>query len=328
MPAARILIVEDEAITAKDIQVTLQDRGYAICGTASSGEEALQKVEAERPDLVLMDIVLQGEIDGIEAAEQIRSRWNIPVVYLTAHSDEESIRRARITEPYGYIIKPFIERELYSNTEIALYKSRMEQQQREMNDRIKQNLRGTINCISELIRMRDPFLNQNQEKVTRLACAIAGQIGLPADKVEGVRVAALLHAVGLLNVPVDILRCVRTLSGSRLAVYQQYPDSGFELLKNIDFPWPVAQTVLQHRELLDGSGFPAGLKGDAIIVEARIIGMAHAAVSMLSDFDGQEGMSVDEMLAAISSDRGALYDAAVVDACLSLFREKGFALGD
>lgn len=131
MAGKRILIVEDEIITAKDIKECLQDNGYAVLSIASSGEEALKKVEGENPDLVLMDIMLKGEMDGIETARQIRSISNIPVVYLTAFSDKNILKRAKITEPFGYILKPFNERELYINIEIALYKHKMERELKE-----------------------------------------------------------------------------------------------------------------------------------------------------------------------------------------------------
>jgi len=326
MTATAILVVEDEAITAKDIQATLQDLGYAVCGLASSGAEALQKTEAERPDLVLMDIVLQGEMDGIEAARQIRANWDIPVVYLTAHSDIDTIHRASITEPYGYIIKPFNDRELHSNVEIALYKNRMERLYRETCERIEKNLHGIINCISRLIRMRDPFLNRNQEKVTRLSCEIAAEMGLPADQIEGIRVGSLLHALGLMNVPAEMLAPLGALSGDRLRIYQEYPRTGAELLEGIDFPWPVAQIVRQHRELLNGSGFPAGLRDDAIIPEARIVGLAHAVVCLLAGPNGRRGATVNEMLAQITCCKGTLYDSAAVDGCVRVFREGGFTI--
>lgn len=324
MTTSTILVVEDEAITARDLQATLQDLGYAVCATVASGSEAVQKAEAERPDLVLMDIVLPGQMDGIDAAERIRANWGIPVVYLTAHSDTETIRRASITEPYGYILKPFNDRELHSNIEIALYKNRMERLYRESCERIAKNLRGTIDCISELIRTRDPFLNRHQEKVTSLACAIAEELALPADKIEGVRVGSLVHALGLMSIPAEMLAPAGILSNDRLRIYQEYPKIGFGLLKGIDFPWPVAQIVLQHRELLDGSGFPFGLKGEAIIQEARIVGLAHAVMSTLARPNGRPGATVDEMLAQIFRGKGVLYDSLAVDACERVFREQGF----
>ena len=131
MPEIKILIVEDEAIVAEDIRNSLQGLGYTISAVVSSGEEAITKIEEDRPDLVLMDIVLKGDMDGIEAASQIHSRFNIPVVYLTAFTDEKTIERAKLTEPFGYIVKPFEDRELHSTVEMALYKHKMESKLKE-----------------------------------------------------------------------------------------------------------------------------------------------------------------------------------------------------
>ncbi len=128
----KILVVEDESIIAKDIQKTLEKLGYAVAALASSGDEAIRKAEKTHPDLVLMDIVLKGDMDGIKAAEQIRVRFNIPVIYLTAYTNERILQRAKITEPYGYILKPFEDRELQMTIEIAIYKCQIE---RKLKDR-------------------------------------------------------------------------------------------------------------------------------------------------------------------------------------------------
>ncbi|MCK5231069.1 MAG: response regulator [Desulfobulbaceae bacterium] len=134
MTEMRILVVEDEGIIAADIQSSLKNLGYHVSGVASSGEEAIRKAEEDRPDLVLMDIVIKGEMDGIETAGQLRSRFNIPVIYLTAYTDKETLERAKVTEPYGYIVKPFEDRELHTAVEMALYKSRMENKLREREE--------------------------------------------------------------------------------------------------------------------------------------------------------------------------------------------------
>ncbi|WP_370572398.1 response regulator [Methanomethylovorans sp.] len=122
MTDAKILVVEDENIVALEIKKRLQKLGYIVPGVASTGEDAISKVEGILPDLVLMDIMLKGEIDGIHAAGEIRKRFNIPVIYLTAYSDEETLQRAKFTEPYGYILKPFEEDDLRTTIEIALYR--------------------------------------------------------------------------------------------------------------------------------------------------------------------------------------------------------------
>jgi two-component system, response regulator PdtaR len=122
----RILVVEDEHIVAMGIKKMLKSLGYTVTGVASSGEDAISKAESTFPDVVLMDIMLKGDIDGVEAAGKIKERFDIPVVYLTAYSDNNILERAKRTEPFGYIIKPFDEKDLYSNIEVALHKYRKE----------------------------------------------------------------------------------------------------------------------------------------------------------------------------------------------------------
>jgi len=132
MENAQIMIVEDENIVALEIQLRLESLGYVVPTVVSSGEEAIKKAETTHPDLVLMDIKLKGEMDGIEAAERIRACFDIPVVYITAYADENTLQRAKITAPYGYILKPFEERELQANIEIAIYKHQMEKKVKEL----------------------------------------------------------------------------------------------------------------------------------------------------------------------------------------------------
>jgi PAS domain S-box-containing protein len=122
MHRPKIMIVEDEIVVAMELEEKLRAMGYEVAAIVSSGEDAVSDIEVSRPDLVLMDIRLQGEIDGIQAAEQIRRRHNVPVIYLTAYADDATLQRAKITEPYGYLVKPFSETELHTNIEVALYK--------------------------------------------------------------------------------------------------------------------------------------------------------------------------------------------------------------
>jgi PAS domain S-box-containing protein len=147
MANAQILVVEDESIVAKGIQNELRSLGYAVPAVASSGEEALRKAEETSPDLVLMDIVLKGDMDGVETSQHLRSRFNIPVVYLTAYADSPTLQRAKVTEPFGYLLKPYEERELHTTIELALYKHRLERQVKES----EQSLAATLRCLGEAV---------------------------------------------------------------------------------------------------------------------------------------------------------------------------------
>ena len=164
---ARILIVEDESIIALDVRDRLESLGYAIAGAVSSGTEAVQAAAETRPSVVLMDIRLKGAMDGVQAAEQIRARFDIPVVYLTAYSDETTLQRAKVTEPFGYLLKPFEDRELHTAIAIALYKHKMEK-------RLKQHerwLAATLSSIGDAVIATDvqgriEFMNPAAEALT------------------------------------------------------------------------------------------------------------------------------------------------------------------
>jgi len=151
MTNIKLLVVEDESIVAMDIKMRLQNLGYTVPAIAYSGEDAIRMAAETRPDIVLMDIMLGEGMDGVEAAEHIRQNFDIPVIYLTAYADEKTLSRAKITKPYGYILKPFEERELYSNVEIAIYNHKMEKELRDS----RQWLHATIKSIGDAVIATD-----------------------------------------------------------------------------------------------------------------------------------------------------------------------------
>lgn len=182
MSEVKILIVEDESIVAMDIKHRAEGLGYEVTAITPSGEEALEHVAGTRPDLVLMDIVLKGEMDGIEAAQKIRDSYDIPVVYLTAYSDERTLKRAKITEPFGYIIKPFEDRELHSAVEVALYKHQMESKLKES----EKWLSTTLESIGDAVIATDK--NGKLKFMNPVACQVTGwdhdaAIGQPLSKI-------------------------------------------------------------------------------------------------------------------------------------------------
>ena len=624
----RVLVVEDESVVSKDIQESLKGLGYAICGTAFAGQEAIKKAETLQPDLVLMDIVLKGDIDGVEAAETIRSRFHIPVIYLTAYSDEHTLNRAKVTEPSGYILKPFDERELHTTIEVAMYRHTMQKKLKEserwfattlksigdaviatntegrvtfvnpvaelltgwnhsealgkdlsevfsvrdqdgciliknpvakvledgvvvdlrnnllfgkegtkrivddsaapivddsgnivgavlvfrdvterrkaedkraklngllmavrnmnesllrlksepelfqqiceslamvatfrlvtislldknryeirpvahagteegflplchftwdelaegrgpigiaittgspcvVNDTatdpcytlwkpealkrgfkstialplvnngevmgsldvysgekdafgpeeieflmeaagditvalkslrlekelessltaVKKALTKSVEAIAYMSEMRDPYTAGHQRRVAKLASAIAMEMRMPEDQIEGIRVIGFLHDVGKLVVPAEILSKPGRINDAEFSLIKTHSSVGYEILKLLEFPWPVATAVLQHHERLDGSGYPGGLKSEQLTIEAEILAVADVVESMASRRPYREALGIEKALEEISEKKGRLYEPRVVDACLKIFQEKGF----
>ncbi len=320
----KILIVEDERIVAEDIEMSLRRLGYDVHGIVHSGENAINNAGKNNLDLVLMDIVLRGEMDGIEAASTIQSQFGIPVVYLTAHADEKMIERAKITEPFGYILKPFDDRDLNTTIKMALHKHRMENMLRESEERLRKYLEGTINALSSTVEKRDPYTAGHQKRVTDLACAIAKEIGFSAAQTEGIRLAGLIHDVGKILVPSEILSKPGRLSEIDFNMIRTHAQVGFDILKTIDFPYPVAKTVLQHHERMDGSGYPRGLTGDKILPQAKVLAVADVVEAIASRRPYRAAGGINKALNEVSNNKGILYDSEMVDTCLKLFREKGF----
>ena len=447
MSKIRVLVVEDESLVARDIQNMLRSLNYEVLGVVTSGAMALQRASTAAPDLVLMDIVLKGEIDGITAAEKLWEEFSIPVIYLTAYADETTFQRAKLTKPFGYLHKPFEERELQTTIEMALYKSKMEMKLREreewlstvlksigdgiiatdreglvtfMNplaekmtgwtldealskplpdvfgvevpsfgkaarpekyggagenllssrtggqlpveqtsapiidskkaplgsvlvfrditrrkmaerelkeslDRLSRALEGTIQAMAVTIEMRDPYTAGHQRRVSKLACAIAREIGLPEMRIEGIRMAGEIHDIGKIYVPSEILSKPGKLTDIEFTIIKTHAQVGYDILKNIEFPWPIADIVVQHHERLDGSGYPAHLKGDAILLEANIIIVADVVEAMSSHRPYRPAYGIDKAVAEITHNKGVLYDAAVVNHCVRLFREANFS---
>ena len=194
---------------------------------------------------------------------------------------------------------------------------RYENVQRE-HEELQKTMEGIIHAMSLTIETRDPYTAGHQRRVAELACAIAKEMGLSQWHIEGMRIIGLLHDVGKLVVPAEILSKPGPISQYEFSIIKTHPEVGSEILKGIDFPWPVTQAILQHHERLDGSGYPTGLSGKNIILEAKVLGVADVVEAMSSHRPYRPALGLDSALQEISKERGVLYDAEVVDACLRL----------
>jgi PAS domain S-box-containing protein/putative nucleotidyltransferase with HDIG domain len=398
--------------------------------------------------------MLNGELTGVDAADMIHSQYNIPIVYLTAYADENTLQRAKETEPFGYLLKPFEERELQTTIEIALYKFKMEMMlknrerwlttmlksigdaviatnlegkitfmnpsaeslsgwtqsealnkplykvikitdaktnkrhtldinkllkkgtlefptnalinsknetttpiihsaapikeelgsitgavialtdvtlQKKAEDELKKSweilksaMEGTVQAMAFTIETRDPYTAGHQRRVTKLAGHIAKEMGLSKNQIEGVEMAGNLHDIGKIYVPSEILNKPGKISDLEFNIIKTHPQVGYDILKSIKFPWPIAEIVFQHHERLDGSGYPAGLKGDEIHLEAKILAVADVIEAMATHRPYRPALTIEEALDEIKKHRGTRYEPEVVDAALRFFKNNTF----
>jgi putative nucleotidyltransferase with HDIG domain/PAS domain S-box-containing protein len=447
-----ILVVEDETIVAMDIRHRLSNLGYAVADVVPSGEQAVDAAQRLRPDVVLMDIMLAGAMDGVQAAGAIAQNCDIPVIFVTAYADEETLQRAKATQPFGYVIKPFNDREVYTAIEMAHYKHSTERLRRKERrwleatldsvgegivatdatgrvnylnamagrllglgldqarhrplervfplrgedgqpvdllpgalgsecplraeglvlrgpageipvdltacavpgengegrgvvmafrdvsgrretmarlrstvERLRQTVDATVQALVLTSEKRDPYTAGHQQRVARLAVALAARLGMDGQRLEGVRVAGLLHDLGKIYIPAEILSKPARLTPMEFGLMQTHPGVGYEILSGVPFPWPIADFVVQHHERLDGTGYPNGLAGEAISLEARILAVADVVEAMSSHRPYRAALGLEVALDEVRKGRGTRYDETVVDACLELFAAGSFS---
>jgi len=215
-------------------------------------------------------------------------------------------------------------REVASDLALALHDIELEEERKRAKQKLQKTLEETIYALASAIEMRDPYTAGHQKRVTKLACAIAKEMGLSKEQIEGIRMAGLIHDIGKISIPSEILTKPGKLNDLEYSLIKTHPQAGYNILKGIEFPWPVAQIVLQHHERMDGSGYPQGLCGKDILLEARILAVADVVEAMSSHRPYRPAYGIDKALEEISKNKGILYDPEVVNACLRLFNQKGF----
>ena len=199
-----------------------------------------------------------------------------------------------------------------------------QEEARQNTERLIRAMEHAIQAMTIVVEMRDPHTAGHQQRTTQLACAIAKEMGLSKERIGGLRLAGLIHDIGKVRVPAEILMNPDGLSEPEFMMIKAHPRLGYEILKTIDFPWPVAQIVLQHHERMDGSGYPSGLSGEDIVMEARILAVADVVDAMASHRPYRAALGINKALEEISQNKGVLYDSKAVDTCLTLFRNKKF----
>ena len=338
---ASILVVDDDESVCRFMTRLLDRSGYR-CTMATDAAGARNYMKNQNFDLVLSDVNMPGE-SGIDLIRySIATYPETAVIMVTGVDDQQIADTALELGAYGYIIKPFKSNELMINVGNALRRRRLEittrihqenlekivaerteALQTTMSD-LQRSIQGIIQVIAKTVETRDPYTAGHQKRVSTLACAIAQEMNLSGSQLQGIKMAGDIHDLGKLSVPAEILSKPTKLTDPEFNLIKTHPQVGYDILKDIEFPWPIAQIVYQHHERMDGSGYPQGLVGKEILLEARIMAVADVVEAMASHRPYRPALGIGKALEEIKLNKGVLYDPEVVDACLKLSKKKGF----
>lgn len=335
----KILIVDDEAPIRRILSRVLREQGYE-CQVAANALEAKDKLAGEKFDLLLCDVRMPGE-SGLELVEEVMPNFpDMAVVFISGADDPKVARMALDKGAYGYILKPFKLNEVIIQVANALRRRELEALQkihlreleRKVDERtqelqlalgqLREAMDGIVRAISLTVEVKDPYTAGHQKRVALLARLVARRLGLSPGRIEGLYVAGSIHDLGKISVPAEILSKPSTLTAIEFGLIKTHPDVGYEILKPIQFPWPIAEMVRQHHERMDGSGYPRGLKGDEILLEARILAVADVVEAISSHRPYRPALGLEKAMEELKRGRSTLYDEQVVDACLELLAQK------
>jgi len=339
-----ILVVDDDESTLKTLALIFDNKGYET-ETALTGREAIEKAREKPFNLALLDIKLS-DMEGVELLVPLKKMYpNMVMIIITGYASLETAIRALNEGAAAYITKPLNMDEVLATVKEGLEKQRLvmeneklyQEAQRELAERkraereiqhnlekVRKAMEGTIRAMACIVETRDPYTAGHQQRVTYLAHSIAREMGLSEERIEGIRMAGLIHDLGKIGLPAEILSKPGQINEPELSLVKTHPELGHNMLKTIDFPWPIAQMVLQHHERMDGSGYPLGLTGAEILLEARILAVADVVEAIASHRPYRPALGLKKALQEISRNSGILYDSEVVNVCLRLFVEQGF----
>jgi putative nucleotidyltransferase with HDIG domain len=344
----RVLIVDDERSIRFTLGEFLRKAEYDV-ETADDAPAAL-RILSERPfDVVVTDIVMP-RVSGLALLHAIREAApRVQVIIMTGEPTAETAAQAVRNGAFDYLFKPITkeavlrtvanaakikaiddERERLdaANREyrkgLELLVDQRTEDLREANAALQKTIEGTIRAAALIVESRDPYTGGHQQRVARLARAIADRLHWPGDRGTGLYMAGLIHDVGKIGIPAEILSKPGKLSENEMNFIRTHADVGYNILQPIAFPWPIAEIVRQHHERLDGSGYPDGMKAPEILFEARILAVADTVEAMWGHRPYRPALGIGKALEEIRRGRGAQYDPEAVDACIALFEELGF----
>lgn len=322
---AKILILEDSADDAEIVVMVLKKTKLLFTSKCVDSEDAfLDEIKNDEPDIIISDYYLPG-FNGICALELVRKLdKDIPFIMITGAVNEEVAIECIENGAKDYVFKEHIAR-----LGIAVFTCL---EQKYANEKLYQNyilleknFKVLIETISRVIEIRDPYTAGHQKRVSKLAVLIGAQMGMDTERLEGLSMAGMIHDIGKISVPSEILSKPGHLNEAEMMLIRMHSHIGASILQPIDFPWPIAEIVEQHHEKIDGSGYGRGLKGDEILLEARILCVADVVEAISSHRPYRPALGLQVALEEIQKNKGRLYDAEVVEVCTLLISDSKFS---
>jgi len=328
---AAVMVIDDDDSVLKTTTLILEEEGYQI-DAFSTGKEAIDIFNKDIHAVVL-DINMP-DMTGLQVFKEIKSiNPYVPIIFHTGTAAMRDERRdlRRQFRPHAYVQKGDPEqlmdtvvsavesyRIIVRNVKLSesLYK-----ELKKSTDKIKTNIEGTIHAMAMTVEMRDPYTAGHQRQVADLASAIAVKMGIPREQRDSIHLAGTIHDIGKMQVPTEILSKCGKLTELEFDMIKTHSQAGYDILKTIEFQWPIAEFVLQHHERMDGSGYPSGLQAESILIEARILSVADVVDAIVPHRPYRSALGIEKAQEEIFDNRGIVYDSDVVDACLSIISE-------
>lgn len=310
-----ILIAEDDSIASLSLSNILTYEGFNVIGIAKTAQDAVLYAQKHKPDLILMDIGLKSNaqyINGIDAAIAINDLNDIPIIFITGYDTKDISQQLSGIKAYGYMVKPINSNELITTVNMALQKHISEME-------IKNTQKSLVKVIANTVEAKDPYTSGHQKNVAEIALMIAREMGLNKYCLQSIDVAGQIHDIGKLGIPAEILAKPIVLSPIEMELVRQHVEIGYNILKPIEFPWPIADIVYQHHERIDGSGYPQQLKGNNILIQAQIIGLADSFEAMCAHRPYRPALHIDAILDIISNTFYKEFDKEMCNILVSLY---------
>ena len=341
---AHVLIVDDEKSIRLTLQAFLEQAGHT-CTCAEDAEHALERICESDFDVIITDIILPRKT-GMELLHDIRTAApHAQVIMMTGEPTVETASEAVRAGAADYLLKPISKNAILRGVASAVHVKTLENERRrleEENKRYQEDLEelieertgelqqanarltcaieGTIEAMAKAIELKDPYTSGHQQRVADIARSIARRMKIPPQSTEAVYYAGLIHDLGKLTIPSEILTYPRKLTDAEYAIVKQHPQTAYDILKSVEFPWSLADIILQHHERIDGSGYPRGLTGRDMTVEGKILAVADVVEAMAAHRPYRPALGIEEAMAEVERYKGTLYDPTVVEALRALLK--------